>query len=123
MANDAVIRSQSYAVSIEHDLRKVFNCDRFGFGGIANSDFIRKQPFPAMFSALSYIYATAGNEKRNIIEKFISDVMFYSEMSIDYLLSFDTSEKTEGISTIDIGFENGEIALEKIISDFESIIK
>lgn len=122
MANDAVMRSQSYAVSIEHDLRKVFDCDRGGFGGIADSDFIRKQPFPAMFAALSYIYANAENSKRTAIEKFINDMMYYSEMSIDYLLSFDTSEKSEDFGTIGIGFENGEIALEKFIDDFEKLL-
>lgn len=122
MTNNAVVNPQSYAIRIEVYLREVFGCERFGFGGIANSDFIRKQPFTAMLSALSYIYANAESEKRENIEEFIKDKMFYSEMSIDYLLSFDTSDKPGELGTIDIGFKDGKTALEKIIQDFKEIV-
>lgn len=40
--DNAVIRAQGYAVSLEHEIRRVFQCDRSGFAGIADSDFICK---------------------------------------------------------------------------------
>jgi hypothetical protein len=114
---------QSYAVSIEHILCNVFGCERFGFGGVVNSDFIRKQPFTAILSGLSFIYATAGREKQLEIEAFIEEFSFYSEMSIDGLLSFDTPTKMiEGV-TIEINYNNGEKAIEDMIEKFRKICR
>ena len=45
------------------------------------------------------------------------------DMSIDYLLSFDTNEKTEGLGTIEIDKENGVDQLDYIISRFNEIVK
>jgi len=123
MEGNATMRSQSYAVSIEHILRRVFECDRCGFGGIANSDYIRKHPCAAMFSCLAYLYANASSEKRVEIEKFIEDHLLYADMSIDFLLSFENASKTDGAMTIELDCENGEIALQKIISEFDQITK
>ena len=44
--------AQGYAVSIEHILCNVFECERLGFSGIVNSDFIRKQPFSSIACGL-----------------------------------------------------------------------
>ncbi|MGE4282842.1 MAG: hypothetical protein AB7G87_03900 [Clostridia bacterium] len=115
--------AQGYAVSIEHILCDVFGCQRFGFGGIVNSDFIRKQPFPAMLCGLSFIYATAGKDKQTEIIKFIEEYSFFSEMSLDLLLSFDTSTKNIDGITIELSFENGENAVENMIEDFRKVCK
>lgn len=123
MEQNAVMRSQSYAVSIEHILCTIFDCDRFGFGGVVNSDYIRKQPFSALFCGLACLYPNSAPDKKARMEKFISDHMFYAEMSIDYLLSFDTNSKSDGISTIEIGFDNGEEAIQKIIETYREVIR
>ena len=47
---------------------------------------------------------------------------FYEDISIDYLLSFDTNEKTEGLGTIEIDKENGVDQLDYIISRFNEIV-
>ena len=114
---------QSYAINIEHILSNVFRCERFGFGGVVNSDFIRRQPFTAVLSGIAFIYATAGEEKQLEIEKFIEEFSFYSKMSIDDLLSFDTSEKVLNGITIDINYENGEKAIEDMIGKFRNLCK
>ena len=123
MENNAVMRSQSYAVEIEHILRKIFDCERFGFGGVVNSDYIRKQPIPAMLCGLSFIYATSTNEKKKKIEDFIDTHMFYKEMSIDYLLSFETNSKSDGLTTTEICAENGEKELNNIIEAYREVVK
>ncbi len=116
-------RAQGYAINIEHILCNVFDCERFGFGGIVNSDFIRKQPFTAMACGLSFVYSTASDIKGIMIKKFIEDYSFFSEMSLDLLLSFETSTKDiDGIS-YEINFENGKTALEKMIEDFRQAVK
>ena len=123
MQDSAVMRSQSYAGEIEFILRSIFDCERYGFGGIVNSDYIRKHPFSALFCGLARLYPTATSEKKGLFEKFIADHLFYADMSIDYLLSFDTSSKTDGIATIEIDFKNGEEALQNIIKAYREVIK
>ena len=54
---------QRYAIEIEHIIKDVFSCERFGFGGVANSDFIRSQPFTAIIAALAYQFATADENQ------------------------------------------------------------
>ena len=117
------MNGQSYAIEIEHIIREVFSCERFGFGGVANSDFIRSQPFTAIIAALAYKFATADKNSRDKIEKFIEDNTFYFKFSIDELLSFETSEKIIEGTHIDIGFPNGEEAIKKIILDFRKVVK
>ena len=123
MQSNTVMRSQSYAIDIEHILWGVFNCERFGFGGVVNSDYIKKQPFSALFCGLAYLYSSSTPEKKARIENFIEDHMSYANMSIDYLLSFETNLKTEGIKTIGIGFNNGEEAIQSIIETYREVIK
>lgn len=123
MEDNAVMRSQSYATEIEHILWNIFDCERFGFGGVVNSDYIRKQPFAALFCGLACLYPQSTPDKKARIEKFIADHMFYADMSIDYLLSFDTNSKTDGIATIEIDFKNGEEALQNIIEIYRKVIK
>lgn len=123
MQGNAVMRSQSYAVAIEHILGNIFGCERFGFGGVVNSDYIRKQPFAALFCGLACLYPNSDSEKKNRIEKFIEDHMFYVDMSIDFLLSFETNSKTQDITTIEIDFNNGEEALQSIIETYRDVVK
>lgn len=115
--------AQGYAVSIEHILCDVFNCERFGYGGIVNSDFIRKQPFTAMGCGFSFIYALAKNDKQKEIIAFIDDYSFFSEMSLDTLLSFDSTTKNINGITIEISHRNGQEAVKKMIEDFRKLCK
>lgn len=119
--DNAVIRAQGYAVSLEHELRRVFQCDRSGFAGIANSDFIRKNPLAAVLATCGFLYAKADDIGRTQIENFIVDTRFYWEMSLDELLSFETNSKNIGNGTIELEYENGEKALEDIMDKFSEI--
>lgn len=118
---NATMRAQGYAVSIEHDMGRVFKCERFGFAGVVNSDFIRRNPLAAILATCGYIYANVDSKKQMQIEKFIEDTSFYWKMSLDELLSFDTSTKTIDIETIELEYENGETALVDISNKFSNI--
>ncbi|SMB88747.1 hypothetical protein SAMN00017405_0519 [Desulfonispora thiosulfatigenes DSM 11270] len=117
-----MMNGQSYAVEIEHIIRDVFSCDRFGFGGVANSDFIRSKPFIAIIAALAYQFAVAGENQRGQIENFIEDKSFYSDFSIDELLSFETSEKVIDGINVDIGFLSGGEAIKKLSRILEKLL-
>ena len=120
--NDAVMRSQGYAVSIEHSMSAVFNCGRGGVGGLVNSDYIRKRPYAAMCCTLTAVYAVDPS-KKEAVETFIEDNMFYSDWSIDELLSFDTNTKVINGIEYTLEFDTGETALQSIIEKFDALIK
>lgn len=118
---NAVIRAQSYAVDIEHDMRRVFGCDRSGWAGVADADFIRKYPLAAVLATCGFIYGKADDEAKKKIEDFINDTKYYWEMSLDELLSFETNSKSSGKGTFIIEYENGEKALIDITDKFSDI--
>ena len=120
--NEQVMKSQGYAHSIENILKKIFDCDRSGFGGQIDADRIRRHPFLSITQGLAVLYERIP-EKRSSIEAFIENFTFYKEMSIDYLLSFDTNTKTEGVSTLEIDKDNGLEQLEYIITCFREIVE
>lgn len=117
-----IMKAQGYAVEIEMILRNIFKCDRFGFGGQVNSDAIRKHPYLSMTQGLAFLYATEEN-KRKQIDKFVDEFSFYSDMSLDELLSFDTNEKVVGSTTIGLTKSNGLEEVEYIISAFRQAIE
>lgn len=117
-----LMKAQGYAVEIEMILRNIFKCDRFGFGGQVNSDAIRKHPYLSMTQGLAFLYATEEN-KRKQIDKFVDEFSFYSDMSLDELLSFDTNEKVVGSTTIGLTKNNGLEEVEYIISAFKKVVE
>lgn len=123
MSKEQVMKSQGYAVEIEMILRNIFKCDRFGFGGQINSDTIRKHPYLSMTQGLAFLYATAKESKRKQIDEFIDKFSFYSDMSLDELLSFDTNEKVIGSITVVLIKNNGLEEVNYIISAFREVIK
>lgn len=119
--NEAVMEAQGYAKSMEDDMGQVFGCERFGFAGIVNSDFIRRNPLAAVLATCGFIYAKVDDVNKKRIEKFIEDTNFYWKMTLDELLSFETSSKTIGKVTKELGYENGEKALKDIMDKFSDI--
>lgn len=114
---------QMYAVEIEHIMSSVFHCDRFGIGGIVNSDCIRRNPYFSMVSTLTFVYANSDAEKKRQIEQFIDDFSYYSNWNIDTILSFETNRKIVDGSDYQIDYPNGEKAIESIIEQFKNICK
>lgn len=111
---------QVYAVEIEHKMERVFNCERYGVGGLVNSDHIRRYPFHSMICTLTHLYCNAN---KNVIDNFFDKYSLYSDWSIDTFLSFDTQEKVINCTTYTLDVDNGEIALENMISDFTKILE
>ncbi|MDD3569797.1 MAG: hypothetical protein PHY44_01690 [Lachnospiraceae bacterium] len=113
--------AQGYAVSIEHILSDIFGCRRFGFGGLVNSDVIRKYPLAAISAGLGYLYANANNKKKAEIEGYIENYKYYLEMSLDELMSFDTSSKCTGKFVQEIDYSNGSEAIKDYIDKLQEI--
>ena len=118
---EAVMRAQGYAVSMEHDMSRVFGCNRGGMSGIVDSDFIRRNSLVAVLMTCGYIYGLVDDLGKRTIEKFIEETSFYWKMNLDELLSFETSSKTVGIATVEIAYDNGEEAVIDITDKFSKI--
>lgn len=121
-SQEQMMKAQGYAVEIEMLLRGIFKCERLGFGGQVNSDDIRKHPFLSMTQGLAFVYATSES-KRKEIDKFIDDFSFYSNFSLDELLSFDAKENSRENVTIELQKNNGLEEVEYIISSFKKVIQ
>ena len=80
---EAVMRAQGYAVSMEHDMSRVFGCNRGGMSGIVDSDFIRRNSLAAVLMTCGYIYGLVDDLGKRTIEKFIEETSFYWKMNLD----------------------------------------
>jgi hypothetical protein len=119
--HDQIMKAQAYAVSIEHDMRKIFGCDRGGFGGMVDSKSIRQHPFLLMTQTLAFLYAIKP-EKKDDIETFIQHFSIYSELSMDDMLAFLTESQTIDNATFTLEKENGLLMIEYMVEEFEKVI-
>ena len=74
------------AISLEHIVRNVFNCDRFGLSGLADADHLSHHPFDAATIIISALYATGRVTNQREFEEFIcrySDVFDYPEENLN----------------------------------------
>ncbi len=91
---------QSYAGSIERDLRAEYNCDRMGIGGIANSDHVRGGGLYHCLAMVLVKYYFGENKK--LIDDFINEI-------------WDIDGKTMD----DIGLEK----VEEVLKQYERVYK
>lgn len=96
--------AKNESVSIEHTIRNVFNCNRFGIGGLADCDAILHHPITCMVATLTYIYANTNKSKQECITTFIEEYLGLSNLNIEQLLADDS------------------IDFNKIVDSFRSII-
>lgn len=114
---------QSYAASIEHTMRGVFDCDHGGIGGLVDSDCIRRNPFMAMISTLAHLCEHGDTEALNEVSDFFRKYFHYRDWSIDELLKFDGNSRTINDMLVEIEFPNGEEAERTIIEDFSKLCR
>lgn len=113
--------AHSYAISIEHVLRRVFDCERSGFAGLVDADVIENNCFAPIAAALGYMYATSDTKKKAAIETFIREYIFYLDIGIRDLVSFISNTREINGIEYTIEYENGEQALDSIIKALEAV--
>ncbi len=115
--------AQGYAISVEHSIRNILGCNRFGFGGLVDSDVIRKNPLATISAGLGYLFANANNDKRTRIEEYLENYSYYLEMPMDELLSFDSPTKRIDTWIQEIDYNNGKEAIEDYIDKLDNLIR
>ncbi|NMB08107.1 MAG: hypothetical protein GX981_06980 [Tissierellia bacterium] len=96
-----MFNSHNYAYQIEVTVKAMFNCDKYDIGGIADANFIEKDPFIAIALVLGNFYNKVDSIYKEKIDGFFRK--YYLEM---------------GKSILEIGEEK----IRKIIKDFNNII-
>lgn len=61
------------AISLEHIVRRVYNCERFGVMGVANSDHLERHPMDAAIVIFAPLY-----QEQKVIEDIDSFIDEYS---------------------------------------------
>lgn len=96
-----MFKSHDYAYQIEVTVNAVFNCDKYDIGGIADANFIEKDPFIAIALVLGNFYNKVDISYRDKIDGFLGK--YYLQMG-------------KSISEI------GEEKFKEIITDFNEIV-
>ncbi len=114
-----MVNPQNLAIRIEKIMRNVFECDRFGMGGLVESDYIRKNPFTAMMSTIMYLCERNNSNSVNIASDFFEKYSYYGQWSIDQLLEFKSNTpENNGCK-----FTNGEEIMDAIINAFSEVCR
>lgn len=82
-----------YAFQIEVTLNSIFNCEKFGIGGIVDSNFIAKEPFIPMGLILGNFYNKVDPSFKVKIDKFFEKYYLDMGKSIEEI----GEEKFKGI--------------------------
>ncbi|WP_313757490.1 hypothetical protein [Tissierella sp.] len=96
-----MFKPYDYAFQIEVTVRAIFNCKKYELGGIADANFIEKNPFIAIAIVLGNFYNKVDGSFKERIDEFLNK--YYLEM---------------GKSILEIGEEK----IKNIMKDFNSII-
>ena len=88
----------SEAFELEHIVRRVFNCDRFGVMGIADADHLERCPFDAAIVVFAPLYKI--NNEIEEIEQFMDEFSCYFTFS-DYQYSEEkVREYSDGLKNL-----------------------
>lgn len=115
-----MLDSQIYAIRIEQIIRDAFECDRFAIGGLVNSDYIGKYPFTAMISTVMYL-CERNDSDINVALNFFEKYSYYGQWNIDELLSCENGTLEIDGCNYELGYINGEEAMNAIVDDFTKV--
>lgn len=87
------MRAQRYAVEIEEAIRQVVPSGRAGLGGVADSDYIRKQPFKAIEEALWLLFPDPRSRGYRRANEFLGDFDALDGRTIDDILESEIGTK------------------------------
>ena len=67
---------------IESAVCEVFDCNRFGFGGLVNTDFIEKCPYTAMVMSVAKYYDRLSHTDMNVASEFFDKYYYFKKSSV-----------------------------------------
>ncbi len=64
--------THSEALELEHQVRRLYGCDRAGVSGLANADHFESRPMDAAIMVVSYIHAKGLQHSETEYDEFLS---------------------------------------------------
>lgn len=58
------------AIELEHQVRRLYKCDRAGVSGLADADNFESSPFSAVIMVVSYIHALGMQDSETQYDEF-----------------------------------------------------
>ena len=71
-----------YVAKIESAVCEVFDCSRFGFGGLVNTDFIEKCPYTTIVMTVAKYYERLSYTEMNVVSEFFDKYYNFKQSSI-----------------------------------------
>lgn len=118
-----MLNPQNYAIRIEKIMQNAFGCDRSAISGLVNSDYIRKYPFTAMMSTVMFLCKRNDSDGIVTTSDFFDKYQYYGQWNIDELLSIESNSTEIDGCNYELGYANGEKAMNAIISAFSEVCK
>ena len=87
------MRAQCYAVKIEETIRQAVPSGRAGLGGVADSDYIREQPFKAIEEALRLLFPDCRSRGYRRANEFLGEFDALDRRTIDDILESEIDAK------------------------------
>ena len=112
-----IINEQAYAHPFEYTMRDVFHCEIGGADGMADANYIQKNPFTAVEATCKHIYAYANFDKNKKIDEFLDEASIIFKFDFNTLLAIDSNDKRIP------GYNNGKEAIEALEEKFMDIFK
>lgn len=63
--------NHNYAIELEHQVRRLFNCDRCGVSGLADADNFEGNPLDAAIMVVSYVHAKGLQSSETQYDEFL----------------------------------------------------
>lgn len=65
------IITHNNAIELEHQVRRLYGCERAGVSGLVDADYFESHPVAAAIMVVSYIYAKELNYSENEYDEFL----------------------------------------------------
>lgn len=108
------------AIRIEFIMRSALKCEAGEWGGFVTADEISKHPFVEIVGTLAYLIGKSDTMTTGDFGAFYQRYSMCASMSLGELLELN-SEDCERLTGLN-GLSNGESLVEKLISDFRSLL-
>ena len=100
-------------------MASALHCSSYDPKSFIDATSIELHPFHSMMYTLMTMYDPIKTKPH--IDAFYNKYSQYADYSMSEILSFETDTKVDGITTIQISYDNGQQAIESMIEEFRNL--
>lgn len=92
--------SHNEAIQLEHQVRRIYKCDRAGVSGMADADYFEGNPIQAAVLIIAYIHAHGMEKKPTQYDEFLHKYEVIFEYPEDYNMNEEVKNYIEELRSI-----------------------